>query len=813
KELHAKGDIRIKGKQPHQGGAANEYTGSGGHAVYDAEENILFLKAEGEEFPEVQFGEYWIRDEVITLDRSTGLITAMGNKRKVGHTRLRPLQAKPGDDSQTPQDINITYGDRLSYDCNSGMARFVGGITLIHPRLSLQSKSLDVHTIVNAGKGLTAEGSAFQQVRRVVARKKVAIVTNEGRKANAEEATFDTTAGTLTLTGPPNPVIYEEGRFRINAPRIVSNSALDPGRSDTSFESVSTDGPGEMSILAIKGRKQSAGENGELGAWVNDVGTLISYMKEMRYDQTTHQATFGGSVVLTRGEVVLNSEQLEAHLSEVDLAPEKIQEAEGEKQEDDLLQNAGLKISRLIARQNAVMHSGGRHSKADRMIYDVDEERVTLIASDAEDAKIWDESGSQLEAKRIVRYNTEYTIDADGPGKLTLSENVPLSNVPRSARIHFGRRLLYTSPPDSPAKAEFIHGVLMRWQDMTIEGDRLETILSGGTSITKLLKRNENLGEDVEPGLLKRRIDSAVMTGNVKVVSGERVAIGDEAILLRNNDSVLLTGKPHAEMRDAEGVRLLAPRFELVRGLESKVTADGPGKLFIAAPAAERSLKLKSGGVWESREEDILPGQHPMDYRLSYQKNMVYNMTERRILFKEKVKIEQSTLFGRCDELEAFLSSDDSTRSRDPQSQQMTLSRAICTGDVYFESYEPPADDETLVEVLQNLEDNKSRPGTTALVECENAEYNVQKHRITFTGEQRDVRMLDQEVTKTRSGTQVERRYIHNLSKAVLTTTKPTHISFPFDKIFGRRAITEDFPTDIPLRLPPRGPENLTTTP
>jgi lipopolysaccharide export system protein LptA len=337
---------------------------------------------------------------------------------------------------------------------------------------------------------------------------------------------------------------------------------------------------------------------------------------------------------------------------------------------------------------------------------------------------------------------------------------------------------------------------------MSIFGDMLDTELSKAQDISSKVKQNKAIGETEDPKLLKTNINSAVMSGNVKVKSIGRVARGDRAVMLRNNGSVTLTAANKAELRDFQGILLHSPRFVLYHR-DNVVKADGPGTIYIAASAAARAGENLSGRRGRRRrvtrrnepvkEYEGLPGTHPLDYILSFEGDMVYNLMKRRIVFQRNVELVQQTLYGRCDQMEALLAVDETKKAVNPENQGLTLVSAECIGNVFFRRFEPPQEGENLREVL-DMGPTTNRPGTTVLVECAHSLYDIGRNKIHFTDTERGVKILEQ-VVKSRG--RVSRTLYHNMDKAILNRNTGD-VTFPIGK---RRPAVKHLPVEGPLRF------------
>jgi lipopolysaccharide export system protein LptA len=794
KQLHAKKNVRVTGtqRQAEGSGPATQFTARAEHVVYDAGENVILLKGTEDQLPSVHYGEYWIQDETIMLYRNSGVLTSVGQDREYGEAELHSALGSPGDGKDGSGKAAVTrirYRERLHYDLGAGVARFAGGVTLKHPQLDLQSAALKVFT----REGGSGDG-AIRHVQRVVADDEVVIRTSDGRHATAAQAVFDTTAGTLTLTGPPDPVIRQTRQFRVSAPRITSFGP--GGEEDATIGSLNTDGPGEMVFfVGSEAREQQAASR--TMAWRPDEATRIRYSQSMSYQRSAHEARFDGDVVMSRGELVLESDRVRILLQELGSGrASRVTEHEAD-DGSELLSRAGLRIQRLVSRGSVQTHASGRHCASDRMVYDVDARTLTLYGNpDAGiSARLWEEGGSSLSAQRIVEHQARHEVQADGPGRLTLTERVGLRRLPRSARIRFEGRFFYTAVPNKPATARFRRAVQMRWQDMTVTGDELDTALGESLDVGEALRAHQALGEHEEPGLLRRNLQSAVMHGNVVLSSGQsRRAYADRAEMAAQHAIVELSSEKNAELHDAQGLRLVAPRFVFIRN-KALLRANGPGKLFLAAPAKQRS---KEGGSTASSEGTVfddraLPGTHPLDYRLHFGEQMVYSFTDRRIRFDGDVVLQHETVYGRCGQMEALLAADPGLHAEDPEAQPLTLRSAVCRESVFFRRLEPPKEGETLKDVLAAGAD-KDRPGHTAMVECQRALFDVEENTVTFLGKRPPVRIVEQYVSPSQ---RVQRTYYEH-EKAVLYR-ETGDVDFPQGQ---RRWKSYPLPEDGPLRFP-----------
>lgn len=798
--LHAQGTVRIEGQQRGASGVVYPFSAEGEDAVFDSEKNILFLQGEGDTQPSVRYGDYWIQDERVAIHRNTGVLTAAGQAREFGLAVLRAAMADQADAGKAGASsapvTRIRYGRSLHHDRYAGTARFDGGVDLRHPQMTLTSQVVEVRTPETDGRGEGEALNSLRRIRRVTASQRVSIVTRDGRRARAEQAVFDTLGNSLILSGPPDPVIEQDRVFRIQAPHITSKTLPDETGEERRLQHVRADGPGTMKLLVEERSGAAAGE----GMWEAERATLVRFGRGggMTYNALTQRAVFNREVVLTRGELVLNAAQLEVLLHEQGAAASR---SGGGDANGDVLEEAGLRVRKLIARGTVELHArGGRHSACASMTYDVDTRVVTLLGADMVRARVWAEAGSELRAERIVDRSGEHRIEADGPGDLTLAEPGALGVLARSARIAFAGRLVYTAVPDTPAKAVFHRDVRLHWQDMIVTGDRLDAELGEAADVSQALAAESALAEGRDPQLLKRGLEAAVVTGHVEMQGGRRRAWGEQALVLRVNSSITLSSKSKpAEFVDDQGLRLSAPQFVLYRR-QAVMKATGPGTLFVAATATERAgLPRRSVRGDGGRSVDCLPGEHPFDYALRYQTQMIYDLSQRRLLFEGGVNLQQVTLNMQCQAVEVLLRVDPSRRrSADPETQGLTVATIICRKDVRIRRYEPPGADESLEDVLASGA-TTTRPGTSVIVECSEALFDAARNEVVFSGdEKKAARFLEQEVSKR--GEVVSRTLYHNVGKAILDRNTGD-VSFPFDKR-GRNARVKPLSTEGPLAFP-----------
>lgn len=782
-KLYAKGNVSIIGGATEtQHGKDSGYKAFGEEAVYDDFTGLIVLTGSTHKMPEVRYGEDLISDETINIDKKTGKLVAIGKDREFGLAHLKArlnaptLQGKSSSTGDAAEETLVTYKKRLEYDRTKGTAEFIGGVTLKRSDFVLNSESLLVQAPEGADLGKKGPDNSLG-VRKVTARGNVKITTEDKRTALAQTAVFDTLGQTMTLSGPPDPVVIEPGKSNVRSARITSIRITDPTNKNKEYNIVRAEGPGEA-VFYESNKKQRTSKN-EL-----EDATRIRYAEKMVYDEANRKAVFTEDVILTRGELVLHAGQLDV------LMDNKKQVNDASKLEKEV----GLKIERLIARNKVRMHAEGKHSSSDRLIYDIKDKSVTLLGDGVTRARVWEKRGSSLSAERIVDYQDKHRIECDGPGELTLAEMDERGVISRSARIGFKGRLIYSTVPGKPARAQFYRGVQLRWQDMSVYGDALLTELSRADDVGQKIRQQKALDETGDQELLKTNINSALMTGNVKVNSIGRVASGDKAIMLRDNSSVTLSAAENAELRDLKGVLLKAPKFVLYHR-DNVVRADGPGTLYIAASAAERAGRQHMGKIsgGDAEETELAPGMHPLDYILKYQGQMVYNLLKRRMVFNQNVEIIQQTLYGRCDQLEALLAIDQTRKYKNPENQGLTLVSTECKGNVFFRRFEPPRRNESLEAVLDQGS-STNRPGTTVLVKCESALYDIVRNKITFTDLENGVKILEQVVS--RRG-RASRTLYHNMDKAILDR-RSGDVTFPIGK---RRPQVEHKAVEGPLRF------------
>ncbi|MHC4883649.1 MAG: LptA/OstA family protein [Planctomycetota bacterium] len=770
-QLHATQQVRIIGfpKGAKASSQAATYQAKGSDAVYSSKDGLLILKGSAEAKPVVTYGQDLIQDDHIIFKLSTGVLTAEGSKESFGIAELQGTQRAPK--GTAPIVTHIRYRDQLIYNRTGGVATFKGQVNLKRGAFQLDCDSLEVKT---PSKLLKGEKEKID-VRRVTARGSVRIRTEDGRRATAEEAVFDTVGNVLQLSGPPAPIVEQPDRSRVRADRIFSFRVPVPGKPNRFTNRVKGDGKGQAVFF---GNTVADPDNPDAPS----DSTRIVYTKGMDYDEAKRTAQFNGNVVLTRGDLVLRAGRLEVELEPRQEGPKTSPTEAGK-----------LTIARLVARGGVEMHMGGRHTSSDRLIYDVKKKLMTLLSDGVEKAKVWENRGSSLAAQRIVDYQTTHTIEADGPGVLNMVEPDPHGGVGKTARISFEGRCVYEAKPKKPATAVFHRRVVLRWQDMTVYGNRLDTELEHAPNISATLKTNQKVGDSSDPGnLLQHGLKLATMSGDVRIESPERSAKAEKAIVDKQNNSISLSGPKGAQLLDERGIRLRSKSFVLYRRDET-VKALGPGTLFISAGATDRLKSAIPGMETDSKpREAVLPGKHPMDYILNFKGEMVYSLFKRRIVFYQEVELQQAALYARCDQMEALLISDKGSRHGSAGTEGVTLTSAEMIGNVFIRRYEPPKGAETLEEVLQ-AGSSTTRPGTTVLVDCDHAMYDVPRNRLIFSSKERGVRILEQIVRRGRA----QRRYYHDMDKAIFDRNRG-EIRFPFGL---RRPKIQMLPIEGPLRF------------
>ena len=737
--------------------------GRGDQAVYDRHTGMLVLTGQGGRLPEMMYLGDRIRDETIVYDFINKALTASGqgeNHRGSAWLRNATItDAAPASNRPAPMETLVTYTDRLRYDREHGKAVFTGAVTLKRSDMELFSDRLEATIPTEEQSAQSTETG----VRRVTAEGNVAIKTVDGRQVTAGRATLDTRDDVLRFSGRPVPAILDPGRSQITAPEIT---IIQVRQSETEiFSIVRAEGSGEAKF--VEKRKTGGDEGGGDRPWWNRQGTAsgdasdtpeqittrVLFEGNMDFDESQHLATFKKNVVLTRGDLVVKSGELEVGLDENLMIRTRPVE--------------GIPTRKIIARKEVQLHASGWNAASDRLVHILADKTITLLGNSSENAKIWEDRGSSLNSPRIVFNQELHSVDADGPGDLLLAESDPVGQVTRSFRISWTGSCTYSGPEGAEAEAVFRRGVSLEWQDMVVRGNQLQLYLGTARAMDEVVK-DRDVDPTQGPSLLKGRMRRAEMRDTVRLDYAGRHASGDLAIVERDDNTISLSGENGAELSDERGLRLLARDFVFYQA-EGRMYATGPGTLYIAGTAAE-SIKAATGGEREKSPEvkPHVPGTLPQDYTMSFERDMAYNLVKHQIVFRENVSISQETLTGRCDALEVLMGVNPVTQVTGEAIAGLVLMSAECVGGVYFRRLEPPANGEDIAEVLKSGPEG-DRPGRTVLLQSDRAMFYVQKGIILFNKRKSQVRILEQMAESAGVGRDLRRtRQMISCDEAIL---------------------------------------------
>lgn len=727
-----------------------EVDGHGDQAVYDRVHGLLVLSGQDGRLPEMMYLGDRIRDEVVIYDFLNHALTATGESEN--HRGTAWLNATAETDakksSEAPastasQDVamntKVTYGKRLHYDRIKGKAIFTGDVELVRPDMTLTSDRLEANIPTEEQQIQTAETG----VRRVTAEGSVRIKTIDGREVTAGRASLDTRENMLRFTGRPVPCIIDPGRSQITAPEItitqIHQSATEV------FSIVRAEGPGEAKFVENAVSKDESKEK-KTSWWkkqpanqdevidMEHLTTRVLFEGNMDFDESQHMAKFRNKVVLTRGDLVVKSGELEVGLDET----LTIRDHPGE----------GVPVQKITARKDVQLHASGWNANSDVLTYLLAKKTITLLGTLKTNAKIWEDRGSSISAPKIDFDQEQHSVITDGPGDLVLTETNELGHITRSARISWAGSCTYVGPPGKDAEASFRRNVVLDWQDMVIHGNQLQVLL-GETRKSGAIASERTTTPSEMPFALNGDLRRAEFTDGVQMNYAGRVAKGDRAIIEREDSTISLSGEKGAELLDERGLYLNAKNFIFYHN-DGRIYATGPGTLHIAGSAAE-NMRAAAGGIssepkrTSDKKDNHLPGTSPLDYTLTFERDMAYNLIKHQIVFRQNVSISQETLTGRCDALEVMLGINPMRQLTGEEISGLTMQSAECVGDVFFRRLEPPNTYESLEEIIKEGPDS-DRAGKTILLESDRAFFNVPKGVILFEKRHKQVRILEQVV-------------------------------------------------------------------
>lgn len=171
---------------------------------------------------------------------STGRISANLIPKSTPEGRKRPAPAGGGGwtvqtDPNAPVHIEAAT---LDVDDKARTATFLGHVVASQGAFKIAAPELVAH--YTGGGGLLPAGttrpaaaatSSATHLTRVIARKNVVIISDDGRKAKGDQADFDTANNLMTLSGN---VVLEQGKQVIRGPKLVINTRTGVAKMETS---------------------------------------------------------------------------------------------------------------------------------------------------------------------------------------------------------------------------------------------------------------------------------------------------------------------------------------------------------------------------------------------------------------------------------------------------------------------------------------------------------------------------------------------------------------------------------------------------
>ncbi len=729
------GSVVVTGYDPEGAGETILYTARGGRADFDYDTNrITLTDTRLERVPEVVFGQDRISDRNLDFVLSNVRLVEDAEQTGGDSTMLDILNASGGqgqvllrsrqlDGGPTiPTDIN--YKGDMAYSRQEGRIRFRDSVFLQRGDFRIRSESLDVRLVAAPGSDVP------DQLQRVLADTDVSINTGT-REARAQRAEYDLVTGTtpdgqdqtldvLRLFGPsqgtpPHPWVRDEKGNQVTAPVIhMQRLSTGPGQEPRHLVHatggvavcdfiVSPDRPDEQSkVISIKC------ENG------------------MEYNEARGQAWFLGQVMATsdapEDNYVMTSDRLDIYM---------VDEPDPEQAEETY-----VRLRRIDASGNARLMQDTRVCEANQIIRDfpsadTEEGDIYLEGAPARDGlpprmavyreQIGAEVGSMFAAPRIMASATGTLIRANGPGQLSMPDELPGFR----SEIHFEGAARYESFHDGLAsEAKFRKGVVLRQpsRSLVIMSEELDSrFLQAGPA-----EGQAPAAVEIERIGRLRRAEGRI---NVRVEhalprQGKRLATGDQAVIEFTDTGNVITMTADRRQdprrfvlaRDHDGLTLRSPHIE-VRELQGITRAAGPGELQIPGDRNNEGLSK-------------------VPTRVLYGENgvMVYNELAMNIKTSDNVRIVQPglndnwafpSLDGRCDRLEITL--------LEPPAGSLTgedaLSRVLrmdALGSVLLRVYADPPPDNPNIDWL-------SRPGTTFFTRGDQGVYDVPEGRIVIS--------------------------------------------------------------------------------
>ncbi len=714
------------------------YTARGGRADFDYDANrITLTDSRLERIPEVTFGQDRISDRNLDFvlnnvkavendnaaqgDSTTlDILNASGGQ---GQVLLRSRQLD-GSGPSIPTDIN--YKGDMTYSRSEGRIRFRDSVFLKRGDFRIRSESLDVRLTASPASNVP------DQLHRVLADTDVSIHTGS-REARAQRAEYELAEGTtpdgqdqtldiLRLFGPaqgtpPHPWVRDDKGNQVTAPVIAMHRLITaPGEKPRHLVNAS----GGVAVCDFVVSPNRPGEESKI--------ISIKCENGMEYNEAKGLAWFLGQVMATsdapEDNYVMTSDRLDIYMVD---EPDPDEENE-----------TYIRLRRIDASGNARLMQDVRVCEANQIIRDFpsadsDEGEIYLEGAPARNnaparmavyrEQIGAEVGSMFAAPRIMASATGTLIRANGPGQLSMPDDLPGFR----AEIHFDGAARYESFHDGMAsEAKFRKGVVLRQpsRNLVIMAEELDSrFLQSSPGPDNATAANtveiERIGKlRRAEGRINVRIEHALPR------QGKRTATGDQAIVEFTDTGNVITmtadrrqdARRFVMVRDHDGMTIRSPHIE-VRELQGVTRAAGPGELQI--PGDQNTEGLSKSPT-----------------RVLYGENgtMVYNELALNIKVSDNVRIVQPgmndnwnspSLDGRADRLEIIL--------LEPPTGGMAgedaLSRVLkmdALGAVLLRVYADPPPDNPNIDWL-------SRPGTTFFTRGDQGVYDVPEGRIVIS--------------------------------------------------------------------------------
>lgn len=689
-------------------------------AHYDEQTGELLLTDDRpRRLPLLEYGgSRRISDQRIRFDTRKNILRTEGGQGFASLQAPIALPAGTAKEANAATPTEITYTQGLEFDHEKHTAIFRGNIQLKHDTLILTSDLLTVH--------LDPQGPADREglrIAKVVAGReegseRPVIILREGKRAVAAQAVLTPSPPpsslaseglllreTLVLTGPPNPQVEEPGGFF--EARQLSIERIQRIGDPAPQSMITAPGPGSCVFDPKRDREEEKTDASSPPLPEADP-TMVRFGKVMIYDETNNLIRFQGDVVATNGDQVLHSEEVIVEMAE--------SEEKNEKQE------TRKTIRRLSAVGDAKLHWGIRHCEGERVVREIHRarnlDRITLFGTKERPAVVWEEKGNRFVAPVITAESNGRQIHANGGGELVMIDG----SGEGTAVVTYKSGAVYTGKEDGTGQVVFNENVEMRRKDMLVKGDQMITVLEGGSE-----QEVADLAIEMPRGVghVPSRVREVTVLGSVVIRQMTRVAFGERGnvLLSPEGDVITLEGASkgnRAEIRDSEGLRMLAPRITLKQA-SGIVQATGPGEVHVAGGGETARLALGA---------DIPPSEAKVDYILYYDGSFVYNALARRIRFEENVRLVQENVRGRCDVLSLILSKTPEIKTEaDLESvrEQVRILAIEAQGKVRFRRFEPADPNDP-------ISDPTLRLGKTVFTQSEEAYYDVEQRTILLSG-------------------------------------------------------------------------------